>query len=170
MILPMIVTIKDGAMTKNQKYLLVGGVGIAALGAWWWWSSQQTAAAAQITAQPAVPAGALPPTTGPVTTLVSNGNAAIPPVGTITTATGVDQTQLNALLAWCNETQNPALYTQMMNMLTADQVNQLYGILTTEWTTGAAPTVAQTAFWNSLRVQFPFLNTAGKGCTNLACN
>lgn len=156
-------------MTKNQKYLLVGGVGAAALGIWFWWSNQQATAAAQITTQPSVPPSVIPPTTGPVTTLVSSGNAAIPPVGTSTTATGVDQTQLNALLAWCNNTQNPPLYIQMMNQLTAAQINSLYGILTTEWTTGAAPTAAQTAFWNTLRLQFPFLNSGGKGCTNLAC-
>jgi hypothetical protein len=156
-------------MTKNQKYLLVGGVGVAALGFWWWWSDQQATAAAQITTQPSVPPSVIPPSTGPVTTLVSSGNAAIPPVGTTTTATGVDMTQLNALLAWAQTTQNPTLYTQMMNLLTAAQVNSLYNILTTQWETDAAPTVAQTTFWNQLRVQFPFLNTGGRGCTNLAC-
>lgn len=157
-------------MNKNQKYLLIGGAGLVGLGLWWWWKDQQAGAAAQITTQPSVPKSALPPTSGPVTTLVSDGNPSIPPVGTSTTPTGVDQTELNALLAWCNETENPPLYIQMMNMLTPSQVDSLYNILTTEWTTGAAPTAAQTMFWNSLRVQFPFLNTAGKGCTNLACN
>jgi hypothetical protein len=157
-------------MTKNQEYLLIGGLGLGALGFWWWWSTQQAAAAAQITAQPSIPASSLPPSTGPVTTLVSSGNPNIPPVGTSTTESGVDMTELNALLAWANTTQNPALYIQMMNELDAAQVDSLFGILTTEWTTGAAPTAAQTSFWNQLRVQFPFLNTAGKGCSNLACN
>jgi|HubBroStandDraft_2_1064218.scaffolds.fasta_scaffold365930_2 hypothetical protein len=157
-------------MTKNQQYLLIGGLGLGALGFWWWWSTQQATAAAQITAQPPIPGSNLPPSTAPVTTLVSSGNANIPPVGTTATASGVDMTQLNALLAWANTTQNPTLYIEMMNQLTAAQVDSLYGILTTEWTTGAEPTNVQTAFWNQLRDQFPFLNTGGKGCTSLACN
>jgi hypothetical protein len=156
-------------MTKNQIYLLIGGVGVAALGGWWWWSSQQ-AAAAQITTQPPIPGSALPPAAGPVTTLVSSGNASIPPVGTSTTSSGVDQTQLNALLAWAATTQNPTLYIQMMNALTAAQVNSLYNILVTDWdVAGGTPTPAQTMFWNSLVAQYPFLSTGGKGCTNLAC-
>ena len=157
-------------MTKNQKYLLLGGVGVTALGLWWWWSNQQTTAAGQITAQPAIPPAVLPPTGGPVTTLVSSGNAAIPPVGTSATPSGADATQLNALLAWSNATQNPALYAAMINDLTGDQLDSLYNILITQWDTGAQPTAAQTVFWNQLRQQYPFLNTAGKGCTNFACN
>jgi hypothetical protein len=157
-------------MTKNQQYLLIGGLGLGAVGFWWWSSSRQATAAAQITSQPSIPGSNLPPAAGPVNTLVSSGNAGIPPVGTFTTAAGVDVTELDALLAWANTTQNPTLYAQMINMLTAAQVDSLYNILTTEWTTGAKPTAAQTAFWNQLRLQFPFLNTGGKGCTNLACN
>jgi hypothetical protein len=74
-------------------------------------------------------------------------------------------------LAWSSTTQNPSLYMQMMNQLTADQVNSLYNILTTDWeVAGAKPTAAQTSFWNGLVGQYPFLVTGGKGCTNLACN
>jgi hypothetical protein len=157
-------------MTTNEKYLLVGGAGLAALGLWWWWSNQHATAVAQIVAQPPVPPAVLPPDTGDVTTLVSSGNPSIPPVGTSTTEEGVDQTELNALIAWAATTGNPSLYIQMMGQLAPAQVDSLYNILTTEWATGAQPTAAQTAFWNKLRGQFPFLNTGGKGCTNLACN
>jgi hypothetical protein len=157
-------------MTKNQQYFLIGGVGLAGLGFWWWWSQQQQAAAAQITAQPSVPAAALPPVLGPVKTLVTDGNPSIPPVGTSATPSGVDQTQLNALLAWAGTTQNPSLYTQMMYELTADQVNSLYNILTTDWdVAGGTPTAAQTTFWNGLVAEYPFLKTGGQGCTTLAC-
>jgi hypothetical protein len=158
-------------MTKQKTYLLIGGAGLAGLGLWWWWSQQQATAAAQITAQPSVPATALPPVLGPVKTLVSEGNPSIPPVGTSTTPSGVDVTELNALLAWSNGTQNPALYAQMINQLTPAQVDSLYNILTTDWdVAGGQPTAAQTAFWNGLVAQYPFLKTGGQGCTTLACN
>jgi hypothetical protein len=155
-------------MTKNQQYLLLGGAGLVGLGFWWWWSNQQNAAQ-QIVAQPTIPPAALPPGTGPVTTLVSSGNANIPPVGTSTTPAGVDATELNALLAWAATTGNPSLYEQMMNQLTPGQVDSLYNILTTDWETGAGPTASQTMFWNGLVEQYPFLKTGGKGCNNLSC-
>jgi hypothetical protein len=157
-------------MTKNQQYLVVGGLGVAGLVFWWWWSSQQSAATQQITAQPPVPPSTIPPTTGPVNTLVSSGNESIQPVGTSTNSSGQDITQLNALLAWSDNTQNPTLYVAMINALTPAQLASLYNILTTDWDVpGASPTAAQTAFWNSLVAQYPFLQTAGKGCTNFAC-
>lgn len=158
-------------MTKNQQYLLIGGTGIAALVGWWWWSNQQSTAASQITAQPTIPTAAIPPTTaGPVNTLVSQGNEEVLPVGTSSTSSGQDVTELNALLAWSNKTANPSLYAAMINALTPSQLDSLYNILVTEWTTGVQATPVQVAFWNGLVQQYPFLKTAGQGCTNFACN
>jgi hypothetical protein len=78
-------------------------------------------------------------------------------------------TELNALLAWAQKTQNPALYAQMVNALTPAQLDGLYNILITQWAGVAPATVSQVAFWNNLRLQYPFLNTGGVGCTNFAC-
>lgn len=150
-------------MTDKQKYLALGAVAAVALG-YYWYTQHQTAAAA-IVSQPTVPKSSLP-----VTVPVATGMATIPPVGTSSTSSGQDVTELNALLTWSLKTQNPTLYQEMINALTPSQLDSLYGILTTEWTTGAAPTTAQTTFWNQLRQKYPFLNSGGKGCNNLQCN
>jgi hypothetical protein len=155
-------------MTDKEKYLIAGAVALAGIGVWWYMN--HTTAAAQIVSQP---------TATPVATTTSGTPTVAPPVATPVTSSGaqatiaapaVNQSELAALLAWSQKTQNPPLYAQMINGLTASQIDQLYNILTTEWTTGASPTVAQTTFWNQLVGLYPFLRTGGVGCTNLQCN
>jgi lipopolysaccharide export system protein LptC len=155
-------------MDKKTKYLIAGGVVLAGVG-WWWWSNQQhQTAAAQIVSQPTADAVATPSlVVAPSTALTAAAATVTAP--NATSLTTQQQAELAALMNWTTKTQNPALYQQMMGQLTGAQVDSLYNILTTEWTTGAAPTAAQTAFWNSLRQQFPFLNTGGVGCNNLQC-
>jgi hypothetical protein len=146
-------------MTDKEKYLILAGIAAAGLG-WWWYSGHMTATA-QIVSQPTAP------------TVANNTVSVAPPIATPatgqTSASGVNQSELAALLAWTQKTQNPTLYAQMMNQLSAGQIDQLYGILTTEWTTGASPTAAQTSFWNSLVSQYPFLAKGGVGCSTLTC-
>jgi hypothetical protein len=151
-------------MTTKQKYLLIGGVGLGALALWWFGSHQ--AAAAAIVQQPPVPRTVLP-----VVIPVAAGGTNVPPVGTNTNAAGQDTTQLNALLAWTNGTAKPSLYAKMISALTPSQLSSLYNILTTDWQGSGQPTVAQTAFWNSLTAQYPFLKAPNPGtCTNFLCN
>jgi hypothetical protein len=151
-------------MTTNQKYMLIGGVSLGAL-ALWWFSSHQAAAAA-IVQQPPVPRTVLP-----VSSPVAAGGTIVPLVGTNTNEAGQDMTQLNALLAWSGRTGNPSLYAAMINALTPSQLNSLYNILTTDWQGSGQPTAAQTAFWNSLVAQYPFLKAANKAtCTNFSCS
>jgi hypothetical protein len=149
-------------MEQSTKVLIVGG--LVGGGLLWWWFSNHQQAAQQIVSQPTVPPSALPNVVNPAI-----GVSLVDPVGTSTTPGGQDQTQLSALLAWSQGTKNPSLYQQMINALTPSQLDSLYNILTTEWTTGAAPTTSQTAFWNGLRNQYPFLNKGGQGCTNFQC-
>lgn len=153
-------------MKKSTKYLLAGGVVAAGLGYWWWTSNQHQVAAAQIVSQPPMTPVATP-------TLVVSPSASIPVASSSSTSsalTSAQQTELGALMAWTSQSQNPALYQQMMQELTGLQIDNLYSILTTQWqVTGAQPTAAHTAFWNQLRQQFPFLNTGGVGCNNLQC-
>lgn len=144
-------------MTNQSKYLIAGLLAAGAVG--YWWYSQHAAASADIVSQPPVPS-----VPGP-----ASGISAAP-VGTSTTPAGQDVTQLTALLAWAQTTANPTLYAQMINGLTPGQLSSLYDILTTDWdVAGGTPTTAQTAFWNSLVAQYPFLRTGGKGCTTLQC-
>lgn len=151
-------------MTDKEKYLLLAGIAAAALA--YWYFGVHVPAAADIVSQPSVPQGAIPSTSQ---TAVGVSSAA--PVGTSATPSGQDVTQLNALLAWAKKTQNPPLYAQMVNALTPTQLDGLYNILITQWdVAGATPTAKNTAFWNNLRLQYPFLNTGGVNCTNFACN
>lgn len=157
-------------MTKKQTYWLVGGLGVAALGFWWWWSSQQNAA-------PPVTANT-PTGSGGTTEAVTPSPTAVAPSPTITATTTLSanqESELSALLTWAGTTKNPPLYQQMMNQLTGPQVDGLYNILTTQWQAGKQATPAQTAFWNNLRLQFPFLNyggltSSGALCTDIACD
>jgi hypothetical protein len=149
-------------MTDKEKYLLLAGLAASALA--YWYFGVHVPAAADIVAQPSVPVAALPGTSP------AAGITAPPPVGTSTTASGQDSTQLSALLAWAQKTQNPSLYAQMVNALTPTQLDSLYQILTMDWNVpGASPTLAMTTFWNGLRAQYPFLNTGGVGCSNFNC-
>lgn len=153
-------------MKKSTKYLLAGGVVAAGIGYWWWSSNQQQVAAAQIVSQPPMTPVATP-------TLVVAPSPSIPAAAPSSSSSGLtagQQTELGALIAWTSQTQNPALYQQMMQQLTGSQIDTLYSILTTQWeVAGAQPTAAHTTFWNQLRQQFPFLNTGGVGCNNLQC-
>jgi hypothetical protein len=152
-------------MTDKEKYLLLGGIVLAA-GAYWWYTTQQTVTAAtQIQNQTSTGQTTTSGGTSATTAVsVAAGTTAAP-----SSSTGVNQSELQALLTWSNSTKNPALYQQMMNQLTAAQVDGLYQILTGPWATGASPTPAQTTFWNGLVTQYPFLRTGGAGCTTLAC-
>jgi hypothetical protein len=77
---------------------------------------------------------------------------------------------VTALLNWATQTKNPALYAQMINQASASDIVGLYSLLTTYWAgVTSAPTAAQTAFWNNLRQEYPFLNNSGVGCNNFAC-
>lgn len=152
-------------MKKSTKYLLAGGVVAAGVGYWWWTNNQHQVATAQIVTQPPMTPVASP-------TLVVAPSPSIPAAAASSSSSGLtaaQQTELGALMAWTSQTQNQALYQQMMQELTGSQIDNLYSILTTQWETGAQPTAAQTAFWNQLRQQFPFLNTGGVGCNNLQC-
>ena len=145
-------------MTDKEKYLLLGGIALVGIG-WWWYSGHMTATA-QIVSQPTASPAA------------SSTVSVTPPIASSSTSggqPGVNQQEYAALMAWTQKTANPSLYQQMINLLSATQIDQLYGILTTSWTTGANPTPTQTAFWNGLVQQYPFLATGGQGCTTLTC-
>jgi hypothetical protein len=160
-------------MSKTTKIAVAGGLAVAGYFLW-----QHFQASAQITATAA--------TGTPVIANANGTTTAIPPgvpveqviAPTPVTATAVSvvpagpttSTMLTALLQWGATTKNPALYTQMMNLLTADQIAALYDILENQWLTGTPATAAHTSFWNTLRAQYPFLNSGGVGCNNLACN
>jgi hypothetical protein len=151
-------------MTKQTTYYVAGGLALLGLG-YWWYTSHQTAAAA-IVSQPAVPASVLPVAQSGMAQVVTP----VLPVGTVTTPSGQDQTQLNALLAWTGQTKNPPLYAAMINALTPAQLSSLYNILTTDWQGSGQPTVAQTAFWNGLVSQYPFLKAPNPAlCTSFTC-
>lgn len=156
-------------MNNTTKWLLLAGVAGVGL----WWLMMQGSANASLAAHiPPVPV----PTPGPqvsdqvqapaVTT--SGGTVAIAPTQAAVTAQGQ---MVAALLQWAQQTKNPSLYIQMINEASASDIAGLYDLLTTYWAgTTPGPTAAQTLFWNNLRNEYPFLNTAGAGCTNLACN
>lgn len=131
-------------------------------------SGQITTLAATTTPVPAYsPVSA---TTSPVAIPGPGGGSSLAVAAApITAATPPNNTQLQDLLTWSKETQNPTLYAAMINALSAADLNSLYGILVNQWDTGAKPTVAETQFWNYLRGLYPFLNTAGVGCTNFTC-
>jgi hypothetical protein len=151
-------------MTDKEKYLLLAG--IAAAGLAYWYFGVHAPAAAAIVSQPAVPQAALPSTSqsgSPV------GVSAVLPVGSNMTSSGQDVTQLNALLAWATQTQNPTLYAAMINQLDPSDLNNMYNILTTAWDANTTPTVAQAAFWSMLNNKYPFLKVSGVNCTNFAC-
>jgi hypothetical protein len=157
-------------MDNKTKWLLVAGA--AGVGLWWWFTqgSANASLAAHIPPTPV-------PTPKPVTVsdqiqtpavTTSGGTVAMSAAQTAVTAQGQMTT---ALLAWAQQTKNPALYAQMINQLSATDLAGMYDLLTTYWAgTTSTPTPAQTAFWNNLRQEYPFLNTAGAGCTNFACN
>jgi hypothetical protein len=149
-------------MTDKTKYLVVGGLALAGVG-YWWYTHQQ--ASSEIVSQPVVPKTSLPTLPEPVV-----GIAVVSPVGTATTATGQDQTQLNALLSWAGTTKNPSLYGQMIAALTPSQLSALYDILTTDWEGSGKPTAAQTSFWNGLVAAYPFLRSPNPAnCNNFTC-
>lgn len=150
-------------MTDKEKYLLLGALAIA--GGAYWYFGVHSPAAADIVSQPPVPAGALPGTSQSAV-----GVSSPPPVGTSTNALGQDTTQLNALLAWSQQTKNPALYAAMINQLSPSDLSGMYNILTTAWNVGVVPSAAQTAFWNGLTSRYPFLKVGGLGCSNFTCS
>ena len=157
-------------MDNKTKILL--GATIAGLGLWWWFSqgSANASLAAHIPATPI-------PTPGPAATAdqvqppaltLTGGSVAVSPVQAAVTANGQ---MTAACIAWAQQTKNPALYVQMINQLSASDLAGLYNLVTTYWAgTTKQPTAAQTAFWNYLRGEYPFLNTGGAGCVNFACN
>lgn len=149
-------------MTDKEKYLLLAGIAAAALA--YWYFGVHVPAAADIVSQPPVPQAALPSTSQ-----TAVGVSAAAPVGTSATSTGQDVTQLNALLAWSNYTQNPTLYAAMINQLDPSDLNNMYNILTTAWNTHTTPTVAQAAFWSMMNNKYPFLKVGGVNCTNFSC-
>lgn len=157
-------------MDNKTKWLLIAGA--AGVGLWWWFTqgSANASLAAHIPPVP-VPTPAVPQTADQVqqpAPTTSGGTVAISPVQAVVAAQGQMST---ALLAWAQQTKNPALYTQMINEASTSDLEGLYNLLTTYWAgTTTTPTPAQTLFWNNLRNEYPFLNTAGAGCTNLACN
>jgi hypothetical protein len=144
-------------MTNTEKILLLGGVAAAALG-YYLYTSHTTAQAAITALPPAVPPTVYAPGGGPA-----------PPVGTSQTPSGVDATQLSALMQWATRTKNPPLYQSWLQQLNAQQISGLYDILTTDWNTGSQPSLSQTMFWNGLVGQYPFLRTGGVGCSNFQC-
>lgn len=150
-------------MDNKTKYIALAAIAAAAAGYWWWTHRQ---ASAEIISQPVVPVTALPNVTSPVV-----GVSVVEPVGTSSTSTGQDQTELNALLAWANTTQNPMLYAQMINALSPGQLDGLYNILTTDWQGSGSPTPAQTGFWNGLVAAYPFLRAGNiAACKNFSCS
>jgi hypothetical protein len=155
-------------MDNKTKWLLVAGV--AGVGLWWWYTqgSAMASLAAHVSPAPTPGSGT---TADQVTTPMvstSGGTVAISP----TQAAITSQAQMTAaLLAWAPSSKNPPLYEQMINQLSPSDLSGLYNLLTTYWAGKTAePTPAQVTFWNNLRLEYPFLNTGGVGCSNLACN
>lgn len=152
------------------------GAGAVGLGIWYWLSTGS--ANAQIAAHtPPVPIPAPPLPT----TTASQADQVAPPVtvlssGVVTVQSSqvtaiTEASMVGALLNWATQTKNPALYAQMINQASVSDITGLYDLLTTYWAgKTATPTAAQTAFWNNLRDEYPFLNVSGAGCTNFACN
>jgi hypothetical protein len=156
-------------MDNNTKWMLLAGV--AGVGLWWWFTqgSANASLAAHIPPTP-IPTPQSPTPSDQVQTpavTTSGGIVAIAPAQAVITAQGQ---QVSALLQWAQTTKNPALYEQMIDQASATDLAGLYDLLTTYWAgKTATPTAAQTAFWNNLRTEYPFLNTGGVGCSNLAC-
>jgi hypothetical protein len=156
-------------MDNKTKWLLFAGA--AGVGLWWWFTqgSANASLAAHMPPTPIPTPGQVTPSdqiqTPAVTT--SGGVVAISPAQAVLTAQG---NQAAALLQWAQTTKNPALYEQMIDQASTSDLAGLYDLLTTYWAgTTSTPTAAQTAFWNNLRTEYPFLNTGGVGCSNLAC-
>ena len=157
-------------METGMKLLIGAGVGFLVYELYQHFeaSGQIVALAASTTPVPAYPVSAA---TAPVPILSPGAaaNVASNIAAPLTPTSTPNSTQLQDLLNWAAGTKNPTLYAEMVNQLTATQLNSLYQILVQQWDTGDPPTVANTAFWNSLRLIYPFLNTGGVGCTNFSC-
>jgi len=158
-------------MDRQTKILLIAGV--AGVGLWWWFSQGQ-AQASLAAHTPAVPVPA-PIPTGTADQIAPPALTVSPSGGTV--AMSVTQQQAvalgqmtTALLAWAQQTKNPALYATWINQLGPSDIASLYNILTTYWAGTAPATPAQISYWNSLVAEYPFLKTGGVGCSNLACS
>jgi len=67
--------------------------------------------------------------------------------------TGISQAVYNKVMEWAHGDGRPPILT-MAAALIPSEYNGMYDIITTQWATGAKPTLAQKTFWDDLRGKY----------------
>lgn len=152
---------------KNNTTLVVGVLIVGGFIAYEYWKGQQ--ATATTTSLPTDTSGGgaaiLPTSTTTASTPAESIITTTAPVPTITTPTGpvdlngnplpsgISQNVYNKVYSWAySDGRAPVI--AMAQALIPSEYNGMYDIITTQWTTGAAPTTAQRAFWDNLRNKY----------------